>query len=89
MYEVGVHREAARFLKGLDRGTKERLKESLVALRENPFEKGKDVKKLKGTKGRQDLYHLRVGGYRIIYAGEGETILVTDIFKREKGYRGS
>jgi len=48
-------------------------------------EKG-DVKKLKGTRGREDLYRLRVGDYRIIYYEDAECIKVTQIIHRSKGY---
>jgi len=42
---------------------------------------------LKGTKGREDLYRLRIGDYRAVYAVEGDAVLVTEIFLRGKGYK--
>ena len=45
-----------------------------------------DIKKLKGTKKRVDLYRLRVGDYRVIYTLENNTIFVLEIITREKGY---
>ena len=47
----------------------------------------KFIKKLSGTKGRQDLYRLRIGNYRFIYAVEENTVWVTDAFARGRGYR--
>lgn len=90
MYRIKLHPQAAKFFSNLDGSTKNRIKETLLSLKENPFEKRPkvDIKKLKGTKGRQDLYRLRVGGYRIVYAVEGDNLFITDIFKREKGYKG-
>ncbi len=41
---------------------------------------------LKGLKGREDLYRLRVGDYRIIYYGGDECIKVTQIIHRSRGY---
>jgi mRNA interferase RelE/StbE len=57
-------------------------------LGENPYEprSGVDLARLAGTKGRQDLYRLRIGDYRAIYAIEGKVIYVTDLFHRGKGY---
>ncbi|WP_269851938.1 type II toxin-antitoxin system RelE family toxin [Methanosarcina horonobensis] len=34
---------------------------------------------MKGTKKREDLYRLRVGDYRVIYAVEDNTIFVLEI----------
>jgi len=42
---------------------------------------------LEGTKGREDLYKLRIGDYRAVYAVEGTMVWVTEIFLRGKGYR--
>ncbi|MCD6146431.1 MAG: type II toxin-antitoxin system RelE/ParE family toxin [Thermoplasmata archaeon] len=41
---------------------------------------------LKGLKGREDLYRLRVGDYRIIYYEDDECIKVTQIIHRSRGY---
>ncbi len=45
-----------------------------------------DVRKLKGIKGREDLYRLRVGDYGIIYYEDADCIKVTQIIHRSKGY---
>ena len=47
---------------------------------------GADIARLGGTKGRQDLFRLRVCEYRVIYAVEDNIVYVTDPFHREKGY---
>jgi len=89
-FEIRLHPEAARFLDGLNLKTKKRIKDSLHQLREDSVRSRPkaDIKKLKGTKGRTDLYRLRVGEYRIIYGIEDRIIWVTDIFQRGRGYRG-
>jgi mRNA interferase RelE/StbE len=46
-----------------------------------------DVKKLKGTKGRQDLYRLRIGDYRAIFAIEEDIVYVLEIIPRGYGYK--
>lgn len=48
-----------------------------------------DVKRLHGVGGREDLFRLRIGGYRIIiYAGDEEppTLRVIQILSREQAY---
>lgn len=65
-YVVKFQKEASKFLKRQDRKTQQRL---LLAINQLP--NGTDIKKLQG----HDLYRLRVGDYRIIYAID-ETIKV-------------
>lgn len=45
-----------------------------------------DVKRLRGTRGREDLFRLRVGDYRIVYALSATEIRVTRILHRSEGY---
>ncbi len=45
-----------------------------------------DIKKLKGTGDREDLFRLRVGDYRITYFPEPNVINVIRIDHRGKGY---
>jgi len=64
--------------------------ESQVRTLENDLYNNKsisDLKKLKGTKGRHDLFRLRIGNYRAIYSIENNTIWITEIIPREKGYK--
>jgi mRNA interferase RelE/StbE len=67
---------------------RERIKSALRKLAEDPYRPraGVDIIRLTGTKGRQDLYRLRVGDYRAIYAIENKVVYVTELFHREKGY---
>lgn len=45
-----------------------------------------DVKRLHGTRGREDLYRLRVGDYRVIFALSVAEVRVTRIIHRGQGY---
>jgi mRNA interferase RelE/StbE len=67
---------------------RERIKSALRSLGGNPFEarSGVDIMRLEGTKDRQDLYRLRVGDYRAIYAIESKVVYVTDLFHRGREY---
>ncbi len=61
--EIEYSRKAAKYISGLDRPTKQRIKTAIEGLTETP-PKG-DIKSLQGYKdGRK---RLRVGKYRIIY----------------------
>jgi len=87
-FEIKLHPDAVKFLVNLNPETKERLKSGIKSLEIDPFKSRSrsDIKKLKGTKKRDDLYRLRVGDYRIIYAVEENTVLVLEIIPRERGY---
>ncbi|MFH1821950.1 MAG: type II toxin-antitoxin system RelE/ParE family toxin [Methanobacteriota archaeon] len=87
-YQIMLHPGAAKFLEKLEERAKNHIKDAVRQLKQSPFQgrPGADIKKLKGTKGRHDLFRLRVGGYRVIYAVENETVWVTEIFSRGRGY---
>lgn len=87
-YKVRLHPDAVKFLSYLNFETKERLKSGMKSLEIDPFKSrsGSDIKKLKGTKKREDLYRLRIGEYRVIYAVEENTIFILEIIPRERGY---
>lgn len=84
-YRINVHANVSKFLSTLDLETKNRIIEALRKLETNPL--NNDVKKLKGTKGKQDLYRLRIGSYRVIFAIEDNNVYVLDLISRERGYK--
>jgi mRNA interferase RelE/StbE len=57
-----------------------------AALRDLAATERGDVKRLKGTRGREDLFRLRVGEYRVIFARSRTEIRVTRILHRNEGY---
>jgi mRNA interferase RelE/StbE len=87
-FEIRLHPDVVKFLVDLNPETKERQKSGIKSLDIDPFKSRShsDIKKLKGTKKREDLYRLRVGDYRIIYSVEKNTIFVLEIIPRERGY---
>jgi len=87
-YEVRLHPAVAAVFSSLDSDLKERLKRALLELARDPFRPRPkaDIKKLRGTRGRQDLFRLRVGTWRVVYAVESNVIYVTDMFERGRGY---
>jgi len=87
-FEIRLHPDVVKFLVDLNSETRERLKSGIKNLEIDPLKSRShsDIKKLKGTKKREDIYRLRVGDYRVIYTVEENTIFVLEIIHREKGY---
>lgn len=83
MKEILLSSIALKQFNDLDEMLKKRIKNALEMFR---TEGGGDVKKLKGTQGRESLYRLRVGEYRIIVGQRGDKILITQIIPRSQGY---
>lgn len=85
---VSLHRDAAKAFQRLTAVERRRVKEALLRIADDPFTKrtGADIKRLKGTRGREDLFRVRIGELRAVYAAQREEILVTQIFRRGEGY---
>ena len=81
-YEVILSRNALKFLKKLPPTDRERIKEALLKLSQNPW--FTQYKKLRGY----PFYRIRVGDYRIIYSvdEESKTVYVVRIGRRENVY---
>ena len=88
-YRVMVHPAARKVLEGLPANRRRKVLEGLRRLAEDPDTPRlkMDIRKIKGPAGRRDLYRLRVGDYRILYDIEKDTVWVTEIFRRGRGYR--
>lgn len=84
-YKICIHKHVGKFLNALDSETKSRLINGLKKLENEPL--NHDVKKLKGTKGRQDLYRLRIGDHRAIFSIEDDVVYIVEIITREQGYK--
>lgn len=87
-YEVKLHRTVAIALSRMESKLRARIKNGLRTLEENPYESrsGADIVRLEGTRGRHDLFRLRIGDYRAIYVVEGNVVYITDLFHRGRGY---
>lgn len=88
LYEIKLHRDVFKALTRMESKPRALIIRGLHALREDPYEPrpGVDIMRLKGTRERHDLFRLRIGNYRAIYAVEGKTVYVTDLFHRGRGY---
>jgi mRNA interferase RelE/StbE len=85
--QIKVHQNAVKFLRELKKSSKNKIIKQIKKLLNDAGRKRLDIKKLKGTYGRSDLYRLKVGKYRVVFAIEKNIIYVTEIFHRERGYR--
>ncbi|MEU6146059.1 type II toxin-antitoxin system RelE/ParE family toxin [Streptomyces sp. NPDC047081] len=73
---------ARRQLKAIDRTAALRILHALSRLGDDPYREDTDVKKLSG---RDDLYRLRVGVYRIAYMIDDGRLVILIV---EVGHRG-
>lgn len=87
-YEVRVTPHARRSLRKLKRNQEllKRILSTIEDLVENPRPHG--YKKLSGSK-YENLYRLRVGDWRILYAIEEEVlvVIILDVVRRDQAYR--
>ena len=83
-YDIRFKASAWRSLLKLEQVTRNRLKEAIWALADNPRPAG--CKKLRGYR---DYYRIRVGGYRVAYEIQGEVLVVLGlkVGRREGFYR--
>jgi mRNA interferase RelE/StbE len=84
-YRLLLKREAAKYLAGLDKPTRTKIKKALEGLIKNPPEG--DIAPMQGREG---LFRLRVGSYRLVFqVKEEEQIIIVaaigprgDIYKK-------
>jgi mRNA interferase RelE/StbE len=83
-YSVRFRRTAEKQLEGVDGRTRARILRSIAALADDPRPAG--VKHLTGV---DDLWRIRVGDYRIVYAidDHDRLVLVARIAHRREVYR--
>lgn len=84
-WQVIIHRKAEKILKRLDGDILKRMRAAIRELSSEPRPTG--VKKLAGY---ENLFRIRVGDWRIIYAIEDDTliVLILEISTRGGAYRG-
>ncbi|PTD93706.1 type II toxin-antitoxin system RelE/ParE family toxin [archaeon SCG-AAA382B04] len=83
--EVRIHPRVVDYIEEV--GEKERIKEKLENLKENPYKSrsGADIKKLKSKEN--EMYRLRIRPHRFEYLVEEGVVWVENAFRRGRGYR--
>jgi mRNA interferase RelE/StbE len=74
-------------LDSLPDDTRNRIKNALYTLSDTEKSRKIDTKKLKGIKGREDLFRLRIGNYRIVYFEDVKSFKIILILHRGKEYK--
>lgn len=62
-----------------------KIAKAIKVLEENPFPRGKLIKKIKGK--HSDYYRLRVDKYRVFYTIEGSKVVVLKILSKKDAER--
>lgn len=81
-YAVKIRRPAKRKLRSLSRPERQRIAEKIHKLGLNPNNEELDVKKLEG---KESLFRLRVGGWRVIFDRQDELRVITIETIRPRG----
>ena len=81
-YEIEIHKNALKFLTGLDKINRNRVLRKIKDLAKNPFPK--EGIRIKGR--REKLYRIRVGNYRILYYVDEKSLIIF-VFKIDKRSR--
>ncbi len=87
MYSLKIKRKALKAARGLPKGVKRQVEETLKVLQNKPIPaRTYDIKKMRGV---EDTYRIRIGGTRIVYTIErGQRIIIIHyIGSREKAYK--
>lgn len=80
---IEFKKKAAKYIEALDRPTKHRIRAAILGLLATPPQG--DIKPLQGT--NDDSLRLRVGGYRVIYRMERDTIVIDKVDSRGDVYK--
>lgn len=85
-YIVILHRRVIKFLRKLPNAYKDTFAQLIEILKINPYPKAIfDLKKLKGS---DNIYRIRLGSYRVVYAvfRNSKEILILELTTRKKAY---
>ena len=80
---IEYKKKAVKYIEALDRPTKQRIRVAILGLTAMPPQG--DIKPLQGT--NDESFRLRVGGYRVIYRMERDTIIIDKVDSRGDVYK--
>jgi mRNA interferase RelE/StbE len=64
MYEISIKKQVTKFLRKQPLWVSQKFEKALIMLKENPYRRDLDIKKLRGF---ENDYRLRIGNYRFLY----------------------
>lgn len=87
-YKILISETARKQLKNLQENERQRIMSNIKELELYPMKRRAkaDIKKLHNA--NPELYRLRVGSFRIVYAIIDDDVRVTEIMRRGRDYRG-
>jgi mRNA interferase RelE/StbE len=80
-FRILLSPKAAKDLDGFSDNVCAKIASSLRSIEENPFPRGKLIKKLKGTK--EVYYRLRADKHRVFYMIEGSDVIVLRVLSKK------
>jgi mRNA interferase RelE/StbE len=80
-FQIVLSPHAIKDFDGFSDGVCGKIVRTLQILKDNPFPRGKAIKKIKGT--NSDYYRLRVDKYRVFYMIEGNRAIVLRILNKK------
>lgn len=88
IFRVLLSETAASQLRALDEKIRDKLKSRLRELQNDPYSQrsGADIKKLRGSRD-PELYRMRAGDYRVVYAIIEKDVKITEIIHMSRGYK--
>lgn len=79
-YTLRYSQRFAKAFKALPADHREHVYKAVERLGDDPFPRGKSVKRIKGPK--DEFFRLRVGDYRVLYSVRGECVDIEDLVYR-------
>ena len=80
-FNIVLAPKAVKDLDGLNNKQCAKILKQVMVLEDNPFPRGKLIKKLKGTK--INYYRLRIDKYRVFFRVKGKRVIILRIISRK------
>lgn len=84
-FSIILSPKAVRDLDSFSDGILIKISKAIQILKENPFPRGKLIKKIKGA--NSDFYRLRVDKYRVFYIIKGRDIVILRVLSKKDAGR--
>ena len=79
-YRLVIAKSTFKQIEKIDRSQRNRVRDALIKLANNPYPEGKKWKRLQGTDG--EFLRLRVGNYRVMYSVVEDEIQILGVVHR-------